>query len=146
MTKSFLQFELKVQGLNLHLRFSGPDHEHWLSVFTEVSTDPFSGAYSFQMLTSELEDLIQKLQALEQCVGKESEVVWENYEGNMHLKLSLGTRGQLVGAYRFAASSGWQGANLSGQFVADQSYLGGWIRQLEQVQSELGRIKQERRR
>jgi hypothetical protein len=131
-------FELRAQGFNLRLRFSGPDRENWLSVFAEVSAVPFSGTYAFQVLSSELEGLLESLQELERSVGKEFEISWENYEANIQLKLSLNSRGQVLGHYRLAAGLGWEGANLSGEFHADQSYLGGWVQQLKQVQSELG--------
>jgi len=138
MTKHFPVFELRADKLSLRLRFSGPDHEDWLSVHAEVSAGPFSGTYAFQMLSSELNGLLLDLQGLQRAVGKESELVWENYEGNMRLKLSLNSRGQLAGTYQFAAGLGWEGANLSGELSADQSYLPGWIQQISQVQSELG--------
>jgi len=141
--KYFPTFELRVEKLNLRLRFSGPDHEDWLSVHTDVSAEPFSGTYAFSMLSGELNGLLLGLQALQQSVGKQSELAWENYEGNMRLKLSLNSRGQVAGTYQFAAGLGWEGANLSGEFRADQSYLPGWIQQISQVQSELG-IKRRR--
>ena len=131
-------FELKARGFNLRLRFSGPDHEDWLSVFAEVSADSFSGSYAFKMLSSELTGLLKYLQELEHSVGKERQIAWENYESNIQLKLSLNARGRMAGNYRLAAGLGWEGANLSGEFHADQSYLGGWVQQLEQVQRELG--------
>ena len=125
------------EGLDLRLHFSGPDHENWLSVLVEVSAEPFSGTYAFQMLSSELKALLENLQELDRSVGKVVEISWKNYEGNIQLSLSLNSRGQIVGHYRFAAGLGWEGAILSGEFHADQSYLGGWIRQLKQVQREL---------
>src|SRR5262249_8878116 len=130
-------FELTTQGLYLRLRFSGPDHEDWLSVFVEVSAEPFSGTFAFQMLCSELKALLENLQELDRSVGKIVEVSWKNYEGNIQLRLSLNSRGQIVGHYRFAAGLGWEGAILSGEFHADQSYFGGLIPQLQQVQREL---------
>ena len=130
-------FELMTQGLDLRLRFSGPDHEDWLSVLVEVSAEPFSGTYALRMLSSELKALLENLQELERSVGTVAEMRWENYEGNIQLRLSLNSRGQIVGHYRFAAGLGWEGAILAGEFHADQSYLGGWIRQLKQVQREL---------
>jgi hypothetical protein len=133
-----LIFELKVQDFNLRLRFFGPDHEDWLPVYAEVSAVPFWGTYGFEMLSSELKGLLEGFRELEGSVGKECEIVWENYEGNIQLKLSLNSRGQIVGNYRLAAGPGWEGANLTGQFRADQSYLCNWIQQLERVQRELG--------
>src|SRR5262249_14356730 len=85
---------------------------------------------------SELKALLENLQELDRSVGKVVEISWKNYEGNIQLSLSLNSRGQIVGHYRFAAGLGWEGAILSGEFHADQSYLGGWIRQLKQVQRE----------
>ncbi|MBI3561572.1 MAG: hypothetical protein HY080_07655 [Gammaproteobacteria bacterium] len=131
-------FELNAPGLNLRLRLSGPDQEDWLSAVADVSTVPFSGTYVFQILSSELQALLENLQELERSVGKEFEINWENCESNIKLKLSLNSRGQLIGYYRLAAGLGWEGANLSGQFHADQSYLRGWVQQLKQVQRELG--------
>jgi len=130
-------FELATQGLHLRLRFFGPDHEDWLYVLAEVSAEPFSGTYGFQMLSSELKALRENLQELDRSVGKVVEISWENCEGNIQLRLSLNSRGQIVGHYRFAAGLGWEGAILSGEFHADQSYLGGWIQALKKVGREL---------
>ena len=41
--------------------------------------------------------------------------------------------GNLQVHYRLAAGLGWEGANLIGEFQADQSYLAGWIQQLKQI-------------
>ena len=135
--QNFPVFKLEAQGLNLRLKFSGPNHEDWLSVFAEVSAVPFSGTYAFDMLSSELNGLLNKLQELDHSFENEFEVTWENYEGNIQLKFSFSS-GKLVGNYRFAAGLGWEGAILSGDFHADQSYLGRWIQQLKQAQCELG--------
>ena len=138
MTQNLPASELEAQGLSLRLQFTGPDQEGWLVVFADVSADPFSGAYAFGMESEELGRLVRDLEHLERSVGKESEIAWENCEGNMRLELSLDSQGQIAAAYRFAAGLGWEGAVLSGEFRADQSYLRGWIRQFEQVQRELG--------
>jgi hypothetical protein len=137
MKKNSPAFEIKVKGFNLRLVFSSPDEEDWCYAFTEVSADPFSGHYAFQVLSSELNGLLKKLQELEHSFENEFAITWENYEGNIQLKLSF-SAGQLVGSYRLAAGLGWEGANLSGDFQADQSYLGDLVQQLKQVQSKLG--------
>jgi hypothetical protein len=109
-------FELVTQGLDLRLRFSGPDHEDWLSVFVEISAEPFSGTYAFQMLSLELQALRETLLELDRSVGKMVEFSWKNYKGNIQLRLSLHSRGQIVGHYRFAAGKAWEGATLLGEF------------------------------
>jgi hypothetical protein len=135
---SSLDFELRVEGLTLRLRPSGPDHEDWLSVFVEVSAEPFGGSFAMEMLRSELTRLLEALQALDQAVGKVFEVRWKNYEGNVELVLSLNSRGNLIGNYRFSAGVAWAGPMLSGQFRADQSYLRDWLQQLERIVRALG--------
>jgi len=126
-------FELRTEGLHLRLRFSSPDYEGWISVFAEVSAEPFSGTYAFQMLSGELRTLLEKLEELDRSVGKVVEISWKNVEDNIELRLSLNSRGQIVGHYQFSPGLGGEGANLSGGFHADQSYLGDWIRQLRRI-------------
>src|SRR5215475_12832792 len=124
-------FELKTEGLDLRLHFSGADHEDWLGVFAEVSAEPFSGTYAFQVLSGELKTLLEKLEELDRSVGKVAEITWKNVEQDIQLGLSLNSRGQIVGHYLFSPRS--SGATLSGQFHSDQSYLGGWIQQLKRL-------------
>src|SRR5262245_43757184 len=126
-------FELRAEDLTLRLRASRSDHEGWRSVYVEVSAEPFSGAFVFEALDSELERLLKTFQELDQAVGKEFEVKWKNYEGNVELVLSLNSRGHVIGSYRLSAGLGWKGPILSGRFGADQSYLRDWIQQLERV-------------
>jgi len=126
-------FELRAEDLTLRLRASRPDHEGWHSVSVEVSAEPFWGTIAFEALHSELERLLKTFQELDQAVGKVFEVKWKNYEDNVELVLSLNSRGHVIGNYRFSAGLGGEGPILSGRFSADQSYLPGWIQQLERV-------------
>lgn len=134
MSTNAQEFHIKVEGLDLRLKFFRPDEEGWLSVFANVNAGPFTGTYRFSMLGSELEALINEMQSLDQALGaKDADISWENYEGNIEFGLSLDLRGTLQGRYRLAAGLGWETPILSGEFTADQSYLAGWIQQLEHV-------------
>ena len=124
---------IKGNGLECDLQFSGPDEEGWMRTTVNVMAPGFEGAFSCTVEMQEFKAFVESLKQLETSIGNEFETSWGNMESNMEFQFKLNKLGELNGSYKFSPNNFSLGPTLEGEFESDQSYIAGWLKQAEEV-------------
>ena len=121
------------RGLECELQFSELDREGWMKTNVDVKVPGFEGSFICAVEIKEWEAFIHALQNLEASIGRDIKVSWGNMEGDIEFHFSLRKNGGLEGKYKFSPSSSGNSPILSGEFEADQTFLHGWVRSVQQA-------------
>lgn len=120
--------KITCHGLDCDIRLSLPDREDWMHAAVAVKVPNFEGSFSCTIQVGEWKAFAQLLQQLESAIGSDTQLCWENTEGNIGFEFSLKRLGGLEGSYKFSSDNFSLGPVLSGTFTADQTFLGKWVK------------------
>jgi hypothetical protein len=120
--------KISCHGLECDITLSPPDREGWMHTAVVVRVPNFEGSFSCTVEIEEWKAFVRLLQRLQSAIGSDTQLSWENMEANIGFAFSLKRNGSLEGSYKFSSDNFNLGPLLSGQFSADQSFLGQWVR------------------
>lgn len=106
----------------------GPSNDYWRTCYVAVKSYGFSADYSCSIYSPDLRKFHSDLESAVSALGRESVV--ELLQTGIRLSLKLDKCGHVEGQFEFHQSAG---PTLTGKFDADQTYLVGWINQLEAI-------------
>ena len=125
--------QIKGNGLDSKLQFSKPDIGGWMRATVNIVVPSFEGAFSCAVEINEFKAFVGVLSELKSSISKELETTWGNMEGNIEFTFRLHKLGGITGSYKFSPNNFSLGPTLSGDFEADQTFIGGWLKQAEEV-------------
>jgi hypothetical protein len=124
--------EFNTHGFNGMIDFGEPDAEEWMSCQVRIRVPGFEANYACNVQRPELELLRAELARLSRSVGNaDASADWSAMEMGISLRFKLNRLGQIKGGYELRSRS--DGPSLSGDFEADQTHLGHWLSELDQV-------------
>ncbi len=97
------------------------DDEDWIRVWADAAVGPFSGGLEVLLQLEDLRQFKQQVELLHAKVGTPSQAVLSCFEPGIYVELKSDRLGSITGTCRLEDEV--SGAELSGAFAIDQSYL-----------------------